>query len=44
MRRPFPFPTLTITSVKEKIEEYSLADLVINHYKTHEPIKMEMRT
>jgi thymidylate synthase len=42
-RKPFPFPTLKINSVKENIEEYSLADMELFDYTTHEPIKMEMR-
>jgi thymidylate synthase len=42
-RTPFPFPTIKITSKKENIEEYSLADIEISNYNSHGIIKMEMR-
>jgi thymidylate synthase len=43
IRKPFPFPTLNIKSQKESIEDYSLADLEVLNYVSHETIKMEMR-
>jgi thymidylate synthase len=43
LRKPFPFPTLNITSLKENIEDYSLADLEVLNYESHGIIKMEMR-
>ena len=42
-RVPFPFPTINIKSIKENIEDYSLEDIEINDYISHEKIKMEMR-
>jgi thymidylate synthase len=42
-RVPFPFPTIKINSLKESIEDYSLADIEIFNYTSHGIIKMEMR-
>ena len=42
-RVPLPFPTLNITARKTSFEDYSLADLDLSNYTTHEKIKMEMR-
>ena len=42
-RIPFPFPTINIKSIKENINDYSLEDIEINDYISHEKIKMEMR-
>ena len=42
-KKPLPFPTIKINSVKETMEEYSLADLEILNYNSHGIIKMEMR-
>jgi len=42
-RIPFTFPTINIKSIKDKIEDYSLEDIEINDYISHEKIKMEMR-
>jgi thymidylate synthase len=42
-RIPFPFPTINIKSIKANIEDYSLEDIEINDYISHEKIKMEMR-
>ena len=42
-REPLPFPTITIKSKRENIEDYSIDDFVINDYKSHEQIKMQMR-
>jgi thymidylate synthase len=43
-RIPYPFPTIKIKTVKENIEDYSLEDIEINNYISHEKLKMEMRT
>jgi len=43
LRIPFPFPTIKIKTIKEKIEDYSIEDIEINDYNSHEKIKMEMR-
>ena len=42
LREPYPFPTLTLKSVKNNIEDYVLEDFEINNYVSHEPIKMKM--
>ena len=42
-RTPFPFPTIQINSLKDNIEDYSLADIEISNYTSHGLIKMEMR-
>lgn len=42
-REPLPFPTITIKSKYENIEDYKVEDFVINDYKCHEQIKMQMR-
>jgi len=43
LRNPLPFPTLKIKELKENIEDYSLDDLDVLNYVSHETIKMEMR-
>lgn len=43
LRKPLPFPTLTIKNIKENIEDYSLGDLEVLNYKSYEALKMEMR-
>jgi thymidylate synthase len=42
VRKPFEFPTLEITCVKNNINDYTFEDFQINNYKSHEAIKMEM--
>jgi thymidylate synthase len=42
-REPLLFPTIEITSVKDNIEDYSIDDIIIKEYHSHESIKMEMR-
>ena len=42
-RKPFEFPTIDIQNVYESIDDYSLDDIKISDYKSHESIKMEMR-
>ena len=43
-RVPYTFPTIKINSVHGSIEEYSLDDIEIFNYNTHEKINMVMRT
>ena len=42
-RQPFDFPTLNITTIRDKIDEYVPSDFVVSGYKSHEPISMKMR-
>jgi thymidylate synthase len=42
VRKPFEFPTLEISCVKNNINDYTVQDFQINNYKSHETIKMEM--
>lgn len=41
-REPYPFPTLSIKQVREKIENYTVDDFEIHNYKHHEAIKVDM--
>jgi len=41
-REPYPFPTIEILN-KKRIDNYSLDDILINGYKSHGKIKMDMR-
>jgi thymidylate synthase len=41
-RNPFPFPTVSIKEVKEKIDDYLLEDFVVTGYQHHEAIKFRM--
>jgi thymidylate synthase len=41
-RQPYPFPTLTINQVRDKIEDYQVEDFEIHNYKHHEAIKVTM--
>lgn len=42
-RVPFEFPTVSIDSIKENINDYNVDDFKIENYEFHPPIKMEMR-
>jgi len=42
-RDPFPFATLRIAAVKEKLEDYVLSDFIVENYRAHDPIVMQMR-
>jgi thymidylate synthase len=42
-RDPFPFPTLRIAAVKEKLEDYVLSDFIVENYRAHDAIVMQMR-
>jgi thymidylate synthase len=41
-RRPFEFPTIEITNLKENINEYEISDFVVSNYNCHDVIKMKM--
>jgi thymidylate synthase len=41
-REPLPFPTLSITQVRENINDYQVDDFEIHNYISHEQIKMKM--
>jgi thymidylate synthase len=43
IKTPFDFPTLTITNIKDNINDYELNDFIIENYQCHELIKMKMR-
>ncbi len=42
-REPYAFPTVNVKNVHSNINDYTMEDFEIMDYKTHEPIKMEMR-
>jgi len=42
-RNPYRFPKLTINSKKDNINDYSVEDFIVEDYKFHSAIKMEMR-
>lgn len=41
-RKPYDFPTLEITCIKENINDYKVEDFVISNYQCHDVIKMKM--
>ena len=41
-REPFEFPTLSISQIKENINDYQVEDFEIHNYKSHEAIKVVM--
>ena len=41
-REPYPFPTISIKEVREKIDDYQVDDFIVDNYQHHEQIKMEM--
>jgi thymidylate synthase len=41
-REPYPFPIVSIREVRENINDYQVEDFIINNYKSHEQIKVEM--
>ena len=41
-REPFEFPTISITQIRDNINDYQFEDFDIHNYKSHEPIKMKM--
>ena len=42
-RNPYRFPKLTINSKKDNINDYRVEDFIVEDYKFHSAIKMEMR-
>ena len=42
-RRPYEFPTLTVKTKREDINEYTVEDFEVGDYVCHGPIKMNMR-
>ena len=41
-KTPYEFPTISINSIKENINDYELNDFEINNYVCHEKVKMDM--
>jgi len=41
-RTPFSFPSVSIRTVRESIDDYVLDDFIVNDYTSHEIIKMKM--
>ncbi len=41
-REPFAFPTIEIREKREKIDDYTINDIVISNYQCHESLKMDM--
>jgi thymidylate synthase len=41
-REPFEFPSVSIESVRENINDYQVEDFKIHNYKSHEAIKVAM--
>ncbi len=42
-REPFAFPTLSIATVRENINDYIVDDFILHNYQSHSAIKMNMR-
>ena len=43
LRRPFPFPRLEISVLRENINDYVITDFKISEYQSYNPISMKMR-
>jgi len=41
-REPFAFPTVSIKTIREKIEDYQVEDFEIKNYQCHDAIKVDM--
>ena len=41
-REPYSFPTVSIKTVREKIEDYQIGDFEIQNYQSHDAIKVDM--
>ena len=41
-RKPYPFPTVSIKTIREKIEDYTVEDFEIQNYQSHDAIKVDM--
>ena len=42
-RVPFKFPTVKFQALKERIDDYSLDDFIIENYQAHDAVVMQMR-
>lgn len=42
VREPFPFPTVSIRQIHERIEEYTADDFEVHHYQHHPSISFQM--
>jgi thymidylate synthase len=42
LRQPFEFPTVSISQIRENINDYCVEDFLVSEYKCHEVIKMTM--
>lgn len=42
LREPYPFPTISIKTVKNNINDYQVEDFEIHNYQHHDAIKMKM--
>jgi thymidylate synthase len=42
IKEPYPFPTVSIKQLRDKIEDYQVDDFEIHNYQHHETIKMKM--
>jgi thymidylate synthase len=42
VRKPFPFPTVSIKQVRENINDYEIEDFELHNYQSHDAIKMKM--
>lgn len=43
LRRPFPFPRVEISVLRENIDDYVINDFKISDYQSYDPIAMKMR-
>jgi thymidylate synthase len=41
-REPYPFPKVTITQLRENINDYQVDDFILENYQHHESIKFQM--
>ena len=41
-REPFPFPKVSIKTIRENINEYEVDDFILENYQSHEAIKVAM--
>lgn len=41
-RKPYPFPTLTIGTKRDNINDYVIDDFILHAYESHPPIKMDI--
>ena len=42
LREPFAFPTVSISQIRENINDYLVEDFIITNYQSHETIKIKM--